>query len=236
MCIKFAIGLSALAMITIVSSSALAQKPAATTAPAPIHIFEAYGMKSPLSLAQFPVIQQEIKLTDEQITKLKKLHYEMWDEYKLMMKANEVPKDLPADQRFAKRNELENQVGQKVMAMYRPKAAKILDAKQIERLDQISVQGAFEMAYWHPTVVEALKLSQDQQDQIASINQKYHEEMKAMGGLGGAGGNLGGRIVKARELQQTRMKHLDEVLTDDQRAQFEKMKGLPFDVLSLYRR
>lgn len=236
MCLRFAAVLSALAMMTTVSSNALAQKPAATTAPAPIHILEAYGMKSPLSLAQFPLVQQEINVTDEQIPKLKKLHYEMWDEFNLMRKANEIPKDLPADERFDKRNELENQLGRKVIALYRPKAAKILDAKQIERLDQISIQGAFEMAYWHPTVVEALKLSQDQQDQIASINQKYHEEMKAMGGLRGAGGNLGGRIVKARELQQTRMKHLDEVLTDDQRAQFEKMKGPPFDVLSLYRR
>ncbi len=195
------------------------------------------GPQSGLMLAGIPAIQKELGVSEDQIAKLKKLG----DEAREEMQAGgggggdfAALRELPEEERRAKMTEMMNkrmEAARKVAEKYKPKLAEVLDAKQVERLNQITLQAAGPGAYTDPDVIKALKLSKEQQDKLATITKEFGEKQRASF-TGGGGGGEDAR-AKMRELSSTRDKDLAAVLTDDQKAQFEKMKGKEFDMAAL---
>lgn len=231
------VGLAGMMMVVAGAPITLAQPPkgAASNTIAIVQPIEAYGMISPVSLATYPPVQKEAGITDEQVAKVKVLRKEASVEFGKLV--GELYGGTPAEREAkgdlkAKHIELV----QKITDKYRPKLAEVLNAEQIERVDQIAIQAIGEQAYSYPSVVAALKLSKEQQDKVAAIHKEFSDKMKAMGGLGGAGvGSLAERMGRANEFQATRLEKLKAVLTPEQRDEFEQMKGEPFDVKLVYR-
>ena len=196
------------------------------------------GPQSGLMLAGNPAIQKELGVTEDQIAKLKKLG----DEAREEMQAGgggggdfAALRDLPEEERRAKMTEMMNkrmEAARKVAEKYKPKLAEVLDAKQVERLNQIALQAAGPGAYSDPDVAKALKLSKEQQDKLATITKEFGEKQRAAFTGGGGGGGEDPR-AKMRELNAARDKDLAAVLTDDQKTQLEKLKGKEFDVAAL---
>lgn len=196
------------------------------------------GPQSGLMLAGNPAVQKELGVTEDQIAKLKKLGEEAREE----MQAGgggggdfAALRDLPEEERRAKMTEMMNkrmEATRKVVEKYKPKLTEVLDAKQVERLNQIALQAAGSGAYSDPDVAKALKLSKEQQDKIATITKEFGEKQRASFTGGGGGGGEDAR-AKMRELSTARDKDLAAVLTDDQKTQLEKMKGKEFDVAAL---
>lgn len=196
------------------------------------------GPQSGLMLAGHPAIQKELGVTEDQIAKLKKLG----DEAREEMQAGgggggdfAALRELPEEERRAKMTEMMNkrmEASRKVAEKYKPKLAEVLDAKQVERLNQIALQAAGPGAYADPDVVKALKLSKEQQDKLTAITKEFGEKQRASFTGGGGGGGEDAR-AKMRELSATRDKDLAAVLTDDQKAQLDKMKGKEFDMAAL---
>lgn len=196
------------------------------------------GAQSALMLAGNPAVQKELAVSEDQVAKLKTLGDEARAE---MSEANgpmEDLRDLPEAERRAKMTELmakRVETSRKINAKFKPKLAEVLDAKQVERLDQIALQAAGAQAYAEPDVVKALKLSKEQQEKIASINKDAAEKQREL--FGGAGGGGGGdfqeRFAKMAELNRTRDKDLAAVLTSEQSDQLAKMKGKEFDLAQL---
>jgi hypothetical protein len=196
--------------------------------------FEAFGMIAPISLTGYPVVQDEIGTTEEQLDKLQPLNIEASKEYYGMIEG--LFKGTAAEQQ-AKKAETRAKTFealQKVSAKYRPKLLEILNEDQVKRLEQISFQTLGEKIYTHPMLAERLNLSKEQQAHIAAIDQEFLDKMKEFGGLGGAGGNLGERMAKANDLQRRRVNDLRSVLTTEQQEQFDKLKGEEFDVKAIY--
>lgn len=128
----------------------------------------------------------------------------------------------------------------KVNDKFQPKLDEILDGPQRDRLKQIQLQASGAQAYQNAEVVAALKITKDQQEKLAAITKDFEgkqRELLPRGGLGGGGGgerlNFEEIMKKMTEMNAARDKQLSEVLTADQKTQFEKMKGKAFDVALL---
>lgn len=232
-------GLAALGMAALMASSAFAQPGGAGGRGGRGGGFGMGGRPSAVTLVGNEAVQKELSLTDDQIAKVKTLGEEARAELRPSGDGFAGLRDLPESERRAKMTELmakQAEISKAVTEKYKPKLAAVLDAKQVERLDQITVQAAGSQAYADPDVVKALKLTQDQQDKIASINKEAGEKTRELFGAGGGGGGAGGgNGEKIRELNQTRDKDLAAVLTADQTAAFAKLKGKEFDVAQLRR-
>lgn len=232
-------GLAAVGMAAVMASSAFAQPGGAGGRGGRGGGFGGGGMggrQSTVSLAGNEAVQKELGLTDDQIAKVKTLGEEARAELRPSGDGFAGLRDLPESERRAKMTELmakQAEASKAVAEKYKPKLAAVLDAKQVERLDQIALQAAGSQAYSDPTVVKALNLTQDQQDKIASINKEAGEKAREL--FGGGGGAGEGNGEKIRELNQTRDKDLAAVLTADQAAAFAKLKGKEFDVAQLRR-
>jgi len=196
------------------------------------------GPQSALMLAGNPAVQKELGVSDDQGAKLKTLGEEARAEMNEANGPQQDLRDLPESERRAKMTEMmakRAETSKKVNAKFKPKLAEVLDAKQVERLDQIALQAAGAQAYADPDVAKALKLSKEQQDKIATINKEASEKQREMfgNGGGGGGGDFQERFAKMAELNRARDKDLAAVLTTEQSEQLAKMKGKEFDVAQL---
>lgn len=101
-----------------------------------------------------------------------------------------------------------------------------LSAEQAQRLRQIHLQSLVINAFLVPDVIAALKLSDQQQEQLRAIGVEYAEKRESL---------RNDKIprdegwARMRELNEKTMAEAKAVLTEPQRQQFEKMWGTPFD-------
>lgn len=195
------------------------------------------GPQSALMLAGNPAVQKELGVSEDQIAKLKTLGDEARAEMSEANGPQEDLRDLPEAERRAKMTEMmakRVEASRKINAKFKPKLAEVLDAKQVERLDQIALQASGPQAFADPDVAKSLKLTKEQQEKIASINKDASEKQRELfGGGGGGGGDFQERFAKMAELNRAREKDLAAVLTTEQTDQLAKMKGKEFDIAQL---
>jgi|GEM_PF-1109406 len=103
------------------------------------------------------------------------------------------------------------------------KIAGLLDAKQLERLKQIRVQALGAGALMDETLTKELSITDDQVAKFQSAMQEMRQ------GGGGGGGNPG-------EMRAKMTAKAMEILSADQKAKLEALKGPAFDVSKLQMR
>jgi hypothetical protein len=169
------------------------------------------GMLIPL--AQNEKVQKDLEIVADQKTKLAALNVR--DIY------TSLPQDLPPEER-----------GAKMLEAVMKKLGEILLPKQLDRLKQIQLQAEGAMALSNPEVVKALKITTEQQDKMKPISEegqtKLREARRGLRDLSEAE-----RPAKMAEIQKMTKELGDkllEVLTSDQRAQLDKMKGEKIDI------
>lgn len=143
-------------------------------------------------------VQEELKLSDQQIEKVKELAKKNREGFKDL-------KDLSEEDR---RKKLADTAAANKKAL-----AEILKSDQRKRLKEISLQTRGGSALADPEVASALKLSDEQKEKIKSIR----EESRGKG--------RGGFTPEARKAAQEK---LMGVLTDDQKTTWKTMTGEPF--------
>lgn len=235
---KILYSLIALAAIATSASNAMAQRPGGGGGRGGFGGFGGGGFGggfSPMMLAGMEAVQKELGLKEDQIAKLKTLGEEARKEMPAFGGPGGGGQDLSADDRRKLMAERMEAV-QKVNDKYKPKVAEVLDAKQNERLKQIQLQAMGARVYQDADVAKALDLSKDQQDKIAAANKEFEEKrnemFRAAFGGGGAGGG-GDARDKMREMTEANDKKLAEILTKDQAAKLETLKGAKFDMAQL---
>jgi Spy/CpxP family protein refolding chaperone len=172
-----------------------------------------------LMLARMEAVQKEIKLTEDQIASLKKLGEEMRPSGD---RANF--RDMSQEQREKAFAEMRERM-QKAQA----KVAEILKPDQNARLEEIQLQstlrfGGVAAALADAKVAKKLNLTDDQQAKLKEIGEASR---KAMGELF-QGGNRDGVREKMQELRKQAEEKTSTLLTPDQKAAFEKLKGAEF--------
>ena len=180
-----------------------------------------------ITLVQNEKVQKELDIDADQKTKLTELATE---QRRAMRNAfSSLPQDLSPEEQRTKMQELMKENQDKLME----KMGKILLPKQLERLKQILLQAQGSMALSDPDIIAALKITSDQQDQMKKIREDAMEKSRdELSGLSGAE-----RRTKMQEIMKEIDKKVLEVLTSDQAAQLEKMKGakVDFDLSTIMR-
>jgi Spy/CpxP family protein refolding chaperone len=170
------------------------------------------GMGSGMLLRQ-EVVQKELGVTAEQLTKLKD-----------MLEAGRAGgggqrnQDMTDEERQKMRDEMVKRT-----AEMEKKIAEVLDAKQVARLKQIRLQVSGAMALMNEDVAKELKITEEQTG-------KMRDAMREMRDAGQGGG--GDQAARAEMRKKMNAKVMG-ILTDDQKAQHKKMLGDAFDVSKL---
>jgi hypothetical protein len=210
------------------------------------------GGVTPITLVQNKDVQDDVKATDEQKSKLTDWAKEAQTKYqaKLMEKMQDVPMEERMTKMPAIRSELNKDLWKEIDTVLKP--------EQTTRVKQIYVQALAIGAFTDVDVVEKLKLADDQKEKIKTITTDFNTaaaELRPMGGRGGAGGAGGGRGAggaggagggrgaggamtpenqkKMDELTKTTLGKVKEVLKDDQKKTWDELTGKEFDITKL---
>ncbi len=178
-------------------------------------------------LLQNESVQKELKLDDQQIEKVKAAVKEVMDKH-----GEEFAKlkDLSKEERREKGAELSKTVA----AELKTATKDILKPEQSKRLREIELQVMGVEAFKDPEVETALKLTDDQKDKIKTITGDFEKERGTLfkGGKGGKGSK--GFNPEIFEKMNTLRKETTEkavtVLTDEQKQEWKKLTGEPFEV------
>jgi hypothetical protein len=177
------------------------------------------GMMTGPGLLMNKSVQQELKLTDDQIKKIdetvKEVREKHQDEFQAL-------RDASQEERREKGAALMRKVGEETHKAL----AGVLKPDQEKRFKQIELQVRGAQAFTDPDVQKQLKLTEDQQDKIKTINEDAQKEMRsAREGGGGPGG-----FQKMAEIRKEAAEKSVSVLSADQKAQWKEMTGAPFEV------
>lgn len=187
-----------------------------------------FGAQTKYSLLGNPAVQEELAIAPEQKEKAQALLGEFREALRGGASQEDFAalRDLPAEERrekmaeFAKKRE---EAATKAIADFKPKFAAILDEVQLQRLQQIYWQAQGANALRDAELAETLKLSAEQKEKIAAAS-------RPTGGFG-RGRQEGG--PSPAEAMEKRNEEILSVLTAEQKAEFEKLKGEAFDVSKL---
>ena len=169
-----------------------------------------FGMGATFYLNQKSV-QEELKLSDEQVKKLKELSDKQREAFQGL-------RDLSQEERRTKMQE-SAKATQKAIG-------EILNDKQQKRLKQIELQQQGGRALANEDVAKTLNLTDEQKKKVQTI---LTEGRPAAGGGGGQRGQLDEEArKKMEEARKARNEKILGVLNDEQKAKWKEMTGEPF--------
>jgi Spy/CpxP family protein refolding chaperone len=154
-------------------------------------------------------VQDELKTSDEQNTKVKELADKQRDGLKGL-------RELSREERQKKMEEATKATEKAV--------AEILKPEQTKRLKQIQLQQQGPRAFARPETATALKLTDEQKDKVKSIQEDARKEQRELF-KGGPGEET---RKKAEELRKTTQEKLLKVLTEEQQSKWKELTGEPF--------
>jgi hypothetical protein len=167
----------------------------------------------PLMLLRMPEVQSELKITDEQKTKLMDVG----------QKAQASIQEL--------REKLQNaapEERQKVIADFQAEQTKavnaVLNADQQKRLRQLQLQQEGPIAAARPDVATELKITDEQKTKIQGLMQSMQEQLRQIF-QGGAGADA---RAKVQQLRKETGEKVAALLTDEQKGKWKTMLGAEF--------
>ena len=162
-------------------------------------------------------IRKELELVDDQIAKIEELGNQIRSEMQEVFAGFRGLRDLPEEERRAKMEEMQATMRAKGREV-QERVEEVLLPHQRERLGQLMVQSRLRQgtarALGSEQMREALGLTEDQIEKLREASETKTRELEE-------------KISKLRE--EARKEILEDVLTADQVARFEKMVGEPFE-------
>jgi hypothetical protein len=169
------------------------------------------------AMLRMPEVQTELKLSDEQKTKVATL-------------ADKIQEERRGQ--FQGLRDLSNEERQKKMADWRAsedkQLAEILNADQMKRYNQLRLQRQGISAVAEKPVADELKLTDDQRTKIQEIMSAQMAEMQSLRQSGGGGGDFSALREKMTAMRKQTDDKIAAVLTDEQKSKWKEMTGAPF--------
>jgi Spy/CpxP family protein refolding chaperone len=206
------------------------------------------GGTSRLSLVSIEAVQKELGLEPAQIEAIQKLR----DELRPMRdggrpggrgktKAPEASNRIPADWYFVQQpgaqrgqptpeqlEEFRKQAAERTKTE-KTKLAEILLPNQMKRLNEIYIQQLGTRALDDEDVATELKITAEQKTQVAKVREESQAQMRELF-TAGAGGDREAARAKFTEARKASDEKILAVLTADQKAKLEELKGKPFEL------
>ncbi len=183
-----------------------------------------------LGMLRIDEVRKEIELNDDQAADVKKLEEEL---------RGQQPQDRPnfrdmTDEQRTKAMEDMRKRMEEQAKKSKAKLGEILLPHQLERLEQISLQMTMRMglamALNNEELLAKLKITPEQKAKLETIR---NESMAAMREMFQGGGDNADRDAMRQKMEAARKEVETKamaVLTDEQKAELEKMKGKPFEM------
>ena len=169
---------------------------------------------SQAQLASLPEVQTELKMTDEQKTRVAEINDELGEDRRELWGTG-----------FDRWSEIRGRM-ERLNSAASQHVDEALDPIQRKRLQEISIQQNGPRALHEPDVVAELGLSDEQQAKLATAGEENNQAFeKAFAESGREDWRQ-----RAGELADEADKRLLGVLTKQQQARFEQMQGEEFDV------
>lgn len=173
------------------------------------------GMGGGANLLRRPEVQAELKLTDDQKTKVT----EMLQKLRESQQARRQDFQNASPEEMAKlRAEMQAEEMKQVSA--------ILNTDQQKRFKEISLQQQGYSALAQPAVADELKLTDDQKSKLKDIVQHQQEAMREI--FQSAAGDRAAAQEKMQALRKETDDKIAALLTDDQKNHWKEMLGGPF--------
>jgi Spy/CpxP family protein refolding chaperone len=188
------------------------------------------GQYTLLTLATNATIAKEIKVTDEQKTKLDALTPEMRADRQEMMQSmgggGGGPGSMTPEEMAKRQAEM-----QKLTDKYDKKVGEILTPEQLARLKELRLQAIGPTALSDKDVAKELNLTTDQKVKMKAAEDDAAKKRQALfADMQGGGGDRAAMQTKMKEISDALLKQLVDALTPEQKAQYEKMKGVKLDI------
>lgn len=176
----------------------------------------------PGQLLQNKSVQKELKLTEEDIAKVKKVGDELREKYKDDFAGLQ---GLQGDELREKRQEVMKRFNEDAQKAYN----EILSDAQQKRLKQIGIQARGAMAFADPEVQKKLNITDEQKAKLMEIGQEARESFQEVGQLFRDGKQEEAQ-KKMRELNKAMIEKVVGLLNDEQKASWKEMTGEPFEL------
>jgi hypothetical protein len=172
------------------------------------------GIMSGAMLLGQKSVQEELKLSDDQVKE--------WKEFgEKMRKEREGLRDLSREEAGKKMQELRKESEEKL--------AKLLDKKQAKRLKQITLQVSKRFmgagVYANPEVAKALAFTDDQKKDIKAIQEDAGKQIREIFQGEGTREEKGQKMA---ELGKETTAKIEKLLTDDQKSKWKELVGPEF--------
>jgi Spy/CpxP family protein refolding chaperone len=198
-----------------------------------------FGPQGKLQLVNNDAVQKDLALKEDQVGKVKELGDQVREEMRAGGSGAGSFADFQnlsqeeRDKRIAEAQTRREESAKKINDKFLPLLSEILTEEQETRLQQIVWQANGVEALVDKELAAKLKLSNEQQDKLASLSKEYSDKRAEMfrGFRPGQGGQ--DAFAKMGELRETRDKNMNDVLTAEQKAELTKLKGKEFDVAQL---
>lgn len=207
-----------LGMLTICAAVAAAQNPPREG--------RGRGMRdgtSSVMLLRSEQVQKELKLTDEQKTKLQALADKIRSETRQRMSGL---RDLSSEERRKKFDEMRPEM-QKLEESQRKDVAAILNPDQARRFRQIELQQLRSAALLQADVATTLRLTEEQKKKLQEVATQTAEKLQTQTG---EGTDRQQSREKRRQLRDDGDKQAMAILTQEQKTKLTEMLGQPFQL------
>jgi hypothetical protein len=204
------------------------------------------GQGSPTTLVGIKAVQDELKMTDEQVTKIRDMGKDFFTRRMEILKEEGIEFGKGGfspemQEKLAAANAKANKAAYKDLEG-------ILKPDQVTRLKQIAVQASGVLAFQDAEVVEKLKLTDSQKGSIKGVVADFQRDQREIMGFGGGkgkgkGGGFGkggfdaekmaANLAKVQKLQKEAIAKVQDLLTDDQKKTWTALAGAPFDTAKL---
>jgi len=171
-----------------------------------------------------PDVAKELKLTEEQVTKVKEVGQE------IMAKHREdftKLRDLPREEMFKKFQEMGKAINDETMKAL----VEVLKPEQSKRLKQLELQSLGVRAFQDADVEKALSLTDDQKEKIKTISEDLGKDMREIrqGLRGGDREKMEEAMKKISAMTKEGMEKASAVLKDDQKKAWKELTGDHFE-------
>ena len=173
---------------------------------------------SKAELANLPEVQDELKLTDVQKTRITEVHDDLRDSRREIFRTGFGR----FDEIWQRSNQLNRDASQRV--------DDVLDDSQRTRLQQIAIQQNGARSLYDPEVAAALELSDEQTSKLAEVREENTRELESA--IREFGREWRQQVPNLAEKSDER---LLAVLDGKQRDRFEAMKGEPLEIQRWWR-
>jgi hypothetical protein len=169
------------------------------------------GGRGPLGLLMRKDVQEDLKMSEDQVSKVKELSDKQREAMAEM-------KDLSKEERQDKMKEM-GKANQKALVQ-------ILKPEQQKRLKQLQLQQEGPNAIVrNPEVADGLNLNGDQREKLKGIADDTRKEMQDLRDSGETGPEM---FKKMAEINKNSGEKIMAVLTDEQKTKWKEMQGEPF--------